>query len=99
MIVKRATTMPAVATAVFLVDVGIFRAIPNSRNNNQATNGVRIPFLYPSYGYSMAIMENDRLWVWGFNDGGQPGNGTTTCRSIPVHIMDNVMLPTFSGNL
>jgi len=40
--------------------------------------------------HSLAIMEDGTLWAWGNNDNGQLGDGTTTERSYPVMVMENV---------
>ena len=45
----------------------------------------------PSAGHMMAITSNGSLWGWGLNRSGQLGDGTTTNRNSPVHIMDNVI--------
>ena len=37
-------------------------------------------------GYTLAIRDNNSLWVWGWNDGGQLGDGTTINRFTPVQI-------------
>jgi len=42
-------------------------------------------------GSSFMICSNGSLWAWGRNDFGQLGDGTTTDRHSPVHIMDNVV--------
>ena len=43
--------------------------------------------------HTMAIKADGSLWAWGNNGFGQLGDGTTTYRSSPVKIMDDVMLP------
>ncbi|GIO86416.1 chromosome condensation regulator [Paenibacillus faecis] len=41
-------------------------------------------------GYTAAIKTDGSLWMWGANDYGQLGNGTTKDSLIPVKVMDNV---------
>ncbi|MDR2182666.1 MAG: GerMN domain-containing protein [Clostridiales bacterium] len=43
--------------------------------------------------HSLAIQPDGSLWAWGWNEGGQPGDGTTTNRHTPVRVMDSAMLP------
>ena len=43
--------------------------------------------------HSAAIKTDGSLWLWGYNDHGQLGNGTDTDQYTPVKIMNNVMLP------
>ena len=43
--------------------------------------------------HTIAILEDGSLWAWGNNWHGQLGDGTTTPQSLPIHIMDGVMLP------
>lgn len=45
-------------------------------------DGVR--FVATGGGHSMAVREDGTLWVWGFNDRGQLGDGTTTNSSHPI---------------
>jgi len=40
--------------------------------------------------HSMIIDSQGNLWAWGNNQQGQLGDGTFTCHTIPVVIMDNV---------
>ncbi len=40
--------------------------------------------------YSAAITKEGVLYLWGDNDGGRLGNGTTKGSSIPIKIMENV---------
>jgi len=42
---------------------------------------------------ALAIKSDGSLYSWGNNWYGQVGDGTTTDRPYPVHIMDNIMLP------
>lgn len=38
-----------------------------------------------------AIIKNDNsLWMWGFNECGQLGDGTTTDKLQPIHVLNNV---------
>ena len=48
--------------------------------------------------HSLAIREDGSLWAWGGNDAGQLGDGTTTDRHSPVHIMDDVVSVTAGHN-
>lgn len=41
----------------------------------------------------MAVKSDGSLWMWGFNDCGQLGNGTTENSAVPIKIMNDVMLP------
>ena len=45
-------------------------------------------FVYDKYW--MAIMEDGSLYTWGRNDNGIIGNGSTTSRSNPVKVLENV---------
>ena len=38
-----------------------------------------------------AIKPDGSLWVWGYNSGGQLGDGTTEDKTSPIKIMDNVV--------
>ena len=38
----------------------------------------------------LAIKDDDSLWVWGTNNYGQVGDGTTTTRTVPIQILENV---------
>lgn len=41
---------------------------------------------------NMAVIKEDNsLWVWGNNDAGQLGDGTTVSRDIPLKLFDDVM--------
>lgn len=40
--------------------------------------------------HSLAIKTDSSLWVWGFNEFGQLGDGSTSSRNIPVKIMSDV---------
>ncbi|MBA9085094.1 alpha-tubulin suppressor-like RCC1 family protein [Fontibacillus solani] len=40
--------------------------------------------------YAAAIKTDGSLWMWGVNDYGQLGNGTTKNSLVPVKVMDNV---------
>lgn len=48
-----------------------------------------------SYNHPVAavIKADGTLWMWGKNEYGQLGNGTTTDSAVPIKIMDNVALP------
>lgn len=46
---------------------------------------------------TFAVTEDGALWAWGRNDHGQLGDGTTTNRSTPVRIMENVVYVTSPG--
>lgn len=39
------------------------------------------------YAHSVAIDKNGKLWSWGFNNGGQLGDGTITDRYTPVSVV------------
>ncbi|MBQ7784027.1 MAG: hypothetical protein IJ368_08670, partial [Oscillospiraceae bacterium] len=41
-------------------------------------------------GHSAVLMNDGSLYMWGDNDDGQIGNGTTTDQRTPIKIMDNV---------
>lgn len=42
--------------------------------------------------HSVAIKNDNTLWVWGANEYGQFGNGTTENSSVPIQVLDNVSL-------
>lgn len=41
--------------------------------------------------HSAAITTDESLWVWGANEVGQLGDGTSQDRLAPIKIMDNVV--------
>ncbi len=47
---------------------------------------------------SAAITEDGSLWMWGSNDYGQVGDGTTIDRLIPVKVMDGVSAVSLGAN-
>ena len=47
--------------------------------------------------HSAAIDEDGDLWVWGANEYGQLGNGSTTSSSTPINISDDQNLDQFEG--
>ena len=69
------TLLPAFATPVTAYDMG--------KAGYQQTVSL-------GYVHSAAIKSDGSLWTWGNNDAGQLGDGTTTDRSTPVKVMDNV---------
>ena len=47
--------------------------------------------------HSAAIKKDGSLWIWGWNNAGQIGDGTKVNRSKPVKIMDNVKSVSLGG--
>ena len=43
-----------------------------------------------SYTHSAAVLSDGSLWMWGSNEYGQLGNGTTTDAPAPIKVMSNV---------
>ena len=52
--------------------------------------GVRGDTWFDMMSHAVVITEDGALWVWGSNDFGQIGDGTTVYRLNPVRIMENV---------
>ena len=50
-----------------------------------------------NYLHTLAVKKDASLWVWGKNQWGQLGDGTTTDLTEPKKIMDNVALPGENG--
>ena len=46
--------------------------------------------VFLGHSYSAAIKADDSLWMWGQNDYGQLGNGTTSGSAAPIKILDDV---------
>ena len=44
-----------------------------------------------STSHTIATKNDGSLWAWGYNSNGQLGDGTTTNKTTPVKIMDNVV--------
>src|ERR1041384_3913153 len=42
-------------------------------------------------GHSIALKSDGTMWAWGLNNNGQLGDGTTTCRSVPVQVKTGVI--------
>lgn len=45
-----------------------------------------------TYNNCYAITKNNELWVWGFNNGGRVGNGSTNDCTLPVRILTDVKM-------
>jgi len=43
--------------------------------------------------HSIAVSTDGRLWTWGANWNGRLGDGTEEHRSLPVQVMDSIMMP------
>ena len=56
----------------------------------QASNR-ELPMVSSGYFHSVAIQQDGSLWAWGDNHIGQLGDGTTSFRNSPVHILDDVV--------
>lgn len=54
------------------------------------TAGLEAACVSLDFGTSAVIDANGSLWMWGWNNYGQLGNGTTTDAHAPVKVMDNV---------
>jgi alpha-tubulin suppressor-like RCC1 family protein len=50
-----------------------------------------------TFGFSMAVTSDNRLWAWGCNGSGNLGDGTTTRRLEPVHVLYNVAAVSAGG--
>lgn len=69
-------------------------------NGNTGNNGFRMVKILSNvatinmesgaFGQEMAITKDGSLYIWGWNDDGQLGNGTTENSSVPVKVLDNV---------
>lgn len=58
--------------------------------NKLSSQGSEIVQVSLGLWHSGAVTADGSLWMWGGNDWGQIGDGTTTDRSTPVKIMENV---------
>jgi len=66
------------------------------RNSPQVLNSLsNVKEVFPERGYHYnvvcATLLNNSFYCWGYNNNGKIGDGTTTQRNSPVHIMDNVV--------
>lgn len=50
----------------------------------------QVKSIYAAYNNCYAITKSNDLWVWGFNNGGRVGNGSTNDATLPVKILSDV---------
>ena len=73
--------------------------IPIKVNNSSSTLPEKsVKYIALGYYHSAAITKDGSLYMWGRNNYGQLGDGTTTDRYTPVKIMDNVASVSLGGS-
>ncbi len=69
-----------------------------SGSNKNKVVDVQIEGDYSRGVHTAAITENGELYMWGYNEYGQVGDGTTEDRYVPKKIMENVLSVSLSGH-
>lgn len=84
----------------FIIPLGAvetYRFEPNVAFAQTFTTGLLFTAVSAGRTHTMAIKSDATLWAWGNNSQGQLGDGTTTSKSAPVKIMDDVAAVSANG--
>jgi len=82
---------------VFILIFALSTALLQSNNARADSRADGTNRILATRGSSFAIHPDGSLWAWGENDQGQLGDGTSTHKHSPVHIMDDVIAVETNG--